>query len=60
MGQRRPWNRLRKISGVVLALAVMMFVVGLVADEVALKIVAAALLVTAALINLFSLPSQGS
>ncbi len=59
MTERRPWNRLRRFAGIVLALAVVMFVVGFATDEAVLKILAPTLLIASAMINLFSLPSQG-
>jgi hypothetical protein len=55
---RRPWNRVRKFAGIVLALAVVMFVVGFVTDQAVLKILARALLIASAVIILFSVPSQ--
>jgi hypothetical protein len=57
--ERRPWNRLRKFAGIVLALAVVMFVVGFMTDQAVLKVLAPALLIASAVINLFSVPAQG-
>lgn len=60
MTERRPWNRLRKLAFIVLALAVVTFVLGLIIDEAALKSLALLLFGAASILNIFSIPSQQS
>jgi hypothetical protein len=51
---------LRKLAFIVLALAVVTFVLGLIIDEAALKSLALLLFGAASILNIFSIPSQQS
>ena len=58
MTERGPWNRLRKLALIVFAVGMVLFVLGLILEEAALKILAPLLMMAGSILNIASIPSQ--